>query len=149
MVIALSQVHSYDKSGGADSGHYLLVIRLARAKRIRTGALGRVNYPAGWYVYVGRAKRNLRQRVARHLRRRKTLRWHIDYLLRHGRVERALVLSMQGRDECSIAAALVRDLGGRIEHRRFGSSDCRCPGHLVYFGEDLPVHPTVLFGDLV
>jgi sugar fermentation stimulation protein A len=149
MVSELSQVLPYDKSGGADAGHYLLVICLAAGRAIRTGALGRLDYRAGWYIYVGRAKRNLRQRIARHLRRRKPLRWHIDYLLRHGKVEQVLVLPLEGREECSIAAALVRDLGGRIEHRRFGSSDCGCPGHLVYLAEDHPVHPTALFQDFV
>jgi len=123
------------ESENGDSGYYVLFLHLDLRTRITVGSLGRVDFPAGRYAYVGRARRNLRRRVERHLRRPKKLRWHIDYLLRHAMVERVLILPIGGREECSLAKSLCERGHGKIYPPRFGSSDCRCPGHLVYLGE--------------
>ena len=69
-----------------DSGFYQLVVRLGRRRTIVVGRLGRFEFPAGYYVYTGSAKRGLESRIARHLRRRKRMRWHIDYLLQYADV---------------------------------------------------------------
>lgn len=111
-------------------GSYLLVIRLARPALIRVGAKGTFEFPAGWYLYAGSAKRGLHARIERHLRRKKRMRWHIDYLLRRAVVRG--VLAIGDRRECDLARALL-DRGGRVIVSRFGSSDCRCPSHLLRF----------------
>jgi Uri superfamily endonuclease len=112
------------------SGSYLLIIRLDKPARIQVGRKGLFRFPAGWYVYAGSAKRGLRARIERHLRRKKKMRWHIDYLLRRARI--LYVITFADRTECELAALLLAR-GGRIVVPRFGSSDCRCPSHLVYF----------------
>ncbi len=114
------------------SGAYRLTINLARPVRVRVGRLGRVALPAGTYYYFGSARRNLPARVARHLRRKKTKRWHIDYLLAHPAAEVAAVHAWTDRSECDLAAEALRR-GGTAPVPGFGSSDCRrgCPAHLV------------------
>ncbi len=110
-------------------GIYLLHIVVERSQEIAVGALGRIAFPAGSYVYVGSAQSGLEKRIARHLRRRKTRHWHIDYLLSARRVKVLDVLSAEAErsEECEVArllAAMAQPVRG------FGSSDCRCTGHL-------------------
>lgn len=99
--------------------------------RLQIGRFGMFDFPAGEYVYTGSAKRNFEARIARHMRREKTLRWHIDYLLN------AMVASVTGvlrsdRDECELNQATQ----GVICVPGFGASDCRrgCGSHLKYLG---------------
>lgn len=112
-----------------DGGIYLVIFQLERSQTITIGRLGRSPFRAGHYLYVGSAQRNMRSRLARHARRRKPLRWHIDYLAARARFVGALM--MIGGDkslECRLAGVLAK------HHPRvvpgFGSSDCRCGGHL-------------------
>jgi len=85
--------------------------------------------PAGWYVYIGSAKRRWVFRLQRHCRREKSVHWHIDQLTTHPAVEvRAYMLSRE--PECE----LVRRTNGIILIPGFGASDCRkrCGAHLRY-----------------
>ncbi|MCM8596002.1 DUF123 domain-containing protein [Accumulibacter sp.] len=110
---------------------YQLQILLAEPLRIVVGRLGECAFPAGRYVYTGSARRNLAARIARHLRREKTLRWHVDYLLgAPGVTVTGVALSAAG--EC----ALNQATRGRIVVPGFGASDCRsgCRSHLKYLG---------------
>ena len=111
-------------------GLYQLLIRLRRPMRIRVGALGECPFPAGWYVYTGSARAGLVQRVSRHLRPDKHLRWHIDYLLASADGVTAFVLPGMRVSECRLHADLF---GGRLLIPGFGSSDCRCHSHLAHF----------------
>lgn len=112
-----------------------MVIMLPRASRLRVGSLGIVEFPAGAYVYVGSALGGIEQRVARHMRPSKRMRWHIDYLLRKGRVISVFsVPSEKKSTECALATALAT-VDGAAVYPGFGSSDCRCVSHLIHFGE--------------
>jgi Uri superfamily endonuclease len=113
-------------------GTYALIILVPFDAEISVGALGRRSFPAGYYVYVGSAMGGLAERVGRHLRREKRIRWHIDYLLTRARVIDVIVA--EGRGECRIAKRLAERLRP-VEG--FGSSDCGCTSHLFY-GRDLP-----------
>lgn len=106
---------------------YQLLIDVARPVRIVVGRLGEFDFPAGRYLYTGSAKRNFEARVARHLRREKALRWHIDYLLTAPSVT-VLEVKRSRRGEC----ALNRAVKGEIPVPGFGASDCRagCGSHL-------------------
>ena len=117
------------------SGAYRLTIRLGRAVRLRVGRLGVVSLSAGTYVYCGSAKRALPARVARHLRRRKVKRWHVDYLLAHPAAAVCEVRGWADRGECDLVAEALGD-GGTAPVAGFGSSDCRrgCPAHLIFMG---------------
>ena len=66
------------------------------------------------------------------LRRRKPLRWHIDYLLIHAEMRGALIIEASIEMECQLAAVL-----GKYYPRiaaGFGASDCGCGGHLFFAG---------------
>jgi len=116
-----------------DRGSYLLVLRLDHERPLPVGHLGQVRFQPGYYVYVGSAMGHLKARVARHLRRRKSLRWHIDHLRAAASTPIALPIRSSARLECDVA----RSLGALLEPgpRGFGSSDCDCPTHLFW-------HPT-------
>ena len=116
------------------SGVYLLILRLARGRRIRVGRLGRIPFPAGLYLYAGSARGCLGPRLARHRRREKPARWHIDYLRRHARLVGAAVAPWGPGRECALARAALGARGVREVARGFGSSDCGCPAHLAHLG---------------
>jgi len=67
-------------------GYYILLIKLRRKKTIKAGSLEEFAFEPGRYAYIGSAMNGLQQRVARHLRKEKALRWHIDYLLAHAEI---------------------------------------------------------------
>ncbi len=122
----------------ADAGVYRLTIRLREPVRLRAGRLGSFDLPAGVYVYCGSAQRNLAARLARHRRKRKTRRWHVDYLLtrREARLERIETFAADKAGECALARQARAD-GGVIVAPGFGASDCRngCGAHLLWMGE--------------
>ena len=110
---------------------YQLGIEVERPVRISVGRLGRFLFPAGRYVYTGSAKRNFEARIARHLRKEKTLRWHIDWLLAARGVTVATV-KRSSEGEC----VLNQKLAGTVVVPGFGASDCRsgCGSHLRFLG---------------
>jgi sugar fermentation stimulation protein A len=117
-------------------GSYLLVLYLSQERCIETGGLGGVLFRKGYYIYVGSAKKNLSQRINRHLGRRKTFFWHIDYL--RDQADSCLALPIRSQDdlEHDMAARLAQITSWQIAG--FGSSDCSCASHL--FGmEDHPL----------
>ena len=113
-------------------GIYTLIIRFDKPQAITIGKLGRVSFPAGYYVYVGSALNGLESRIARHLKKEKALHWHIDYFLQKTRVEEIIYSPTEKNKECAIAFQLAQKLMP-IPH--FGCSDCRCKSHL-YFCKD-------------
>lgn len=123
-------------------GVYAAVFVLAAPRQIRIGRLGRFEFPRGRYVYVGSAQGGLSARLARHARRRKALRWHVDYLSRWARLETAWAWPRPKTDECRLAAAVEALPGAAPGPPGFGASDCRCHTHLcrlnAALGADLP-----------
>lgn len=112
---------------------YLLKIRLERARKIRIGKLGTFSFAKGVYWYVGSAKKNLSQRVARHMRKKKKLHWHIDFLLQH-----AQIVAIWSTDilEERLASMLSDKMG--IPVIGFGASDKKAKAHLFYGEQDDP-----------
>ena len=108
---------------------YRLHIYLERSAVIKVGALGRHTFPAGTYTYTGSARRNLEQRLARHCRKQKTKRWHIDYLTSHPAATIIAIERLTG-NECE----LNLNTAGNVLAHGFGASDCRagCGAHLKY-----------------
>ena len=124
----------------SERGTYLLLARLDQTTEIAIGRLGRVAFARGWYAYAGSAlgPGGVRARVARHLSPTKRLHWHIDYLLEESELEQSWAIECTSRLECSWADAVCQMPGARRAVPGFGASDCRCPGHLVYFPERPP-----------
>lgn len=115
-----------------EPGVYQLVLSLAEEATLRIGSLGTFRFLAGRYVYTGSALGGLRARLARHLRKEKRLHWHIDYLLQHAVVEDIHLFPTNERSECTLNQQVLALPHARVIARGFGSSDCRCPTHLVY-----------------
>ncbi len=123
-----------DITTAINAGVYVLVLEFRDPVRVRVGALGFLHFEAGSYLYVGSARRNLRQRVARHLAVAKRVRWHIDYLTTHPgvRVVGAVMVQNMSLTECNLAKKIGLDLDGTVPVPAVGMSDCRnrCPAHL-------------------
>ena len=118
----------------ADCGCYLLLMRGARPQRLWVGALGTMALSPGWLVYVGSAcgPGGLRARLARHARRRKPRRWHIDWL--RERVALQAVCWRRGwRDESAWARRLAALPGATAPLPGFGASDDPGQTHLWHF----------------
>ncbi len=109
------------------TGSYVLLIRLDEPRRIQVGALGELRFEAGGYAYVGSAMGGLDRRIARHLRDRKRMHWHIDYLLAEAEVIDVIRVESHEPLECAIAGALAESIDCVPG---FGSSDCACLSHL-------------------
>ena len=110
-----------------ERGIYVVRVVLPRSVTIPVGAQGPVRFEAGSYLYVGSAARGLPQRVGRHFRRHKPLRWHIDYLTAHAPATLAWAWPQGVVSECAVAGALARHFEAVAG---FGASDCRCRSHL-------------------
>lgn len=114
------------------TGSYALLIRLTRRLRDEIGALGKIELPAGDYLYLGSAygPGGLRARLRRHLRAEKRRHWHVDYLTGSGEIIE--IVAVPGGRECDLVARLLACRGVSIPVAGFGSSDCRrCRAHLL------------------
>lgn len=120
-----------------DAGSYIIMIHLSRAATVAVGGLGDRHFPAGYYLYVGTAKRALTQRMERHIRKQKAFHWHIDYLRSFAERCTAIAIRSSTPLEHELAAAVERIADGCVPS--FGSSDCGCASHLFRFTEN-PLH---------
>jgi Uri superfamily endonuclease len=114
-------------------GIYQLLICLPESVHIQIGKRGRFRFPKGYYIYTGSAKNGLRGRIKRHLRKEKKHFWHIDYLLDHASVEVVLSFAHERKDECSLSLETLAGPRAEVIVPKFGSSDCGCSTHLVFF----------------
>ena len=109
-------------------GVYCLVIEVPDATAVEIGALGWLKFERGFYTYVGSAQNNLEKRVSRHLKKKKQLRWHIDYLLsKNVSVRKVLWKPGSKKEECRISKSLAKSAD---IIKGFGCSDCPCKSHL-------------------
>ena len=116
-----------------DKGTYALIIELKSETAVAVGKLGEFVFPKGYYIYFGSALGGLSARINRHLRHDKQLHWHIDYLLRFAEIVEVWYLSSDRRLECALRRE-VRELPEAEDSvLGFGSSDCCCRSHLLYF----------------
>ena len=110
-------------------GTYVLVISLGSDLTTEVGALGTLSFPAGVYLYTGSALGGLDQRVSRHIRHEKTVKWHIDRLT----VAADSVIAYESYPdyvpECELAS-MAGDCGMVPSVDGFGCSDCSCRTHL-------------------
>ncbi|KAB2951795.1 DNA/RNA nuclease SfsA [Heliorestis acidaminivorans] len=120
-----------------DGGSYLIVMHLPERTTLTVGSLGEIILEPAYYVYVGTAKTNLTQRVNRHLRKKKTLRWHVDYLREKATTCSALPIRTTERIEHDLAGRLASLAQWTVPG--FGCSDCKCTSHLFAF-TDNPQH---------
>jgi Uri superfamily endonuclease len=127
-----------------ERGNYTLIVLLESSSRIIIPNRGWFRLRKGYYAYTGSALGkgavSLRRRVARHLAKKKTKHWHIDYLLasQKARITAVIACSSTTNKECKIAKDIQGIRGATIPIEGFGASDCRqnCKSHLAYFDED-------------
>jgi len=121
-------------------GSYILVVFIQKNIELIIGVLGKINFYKGFYFYIGSAMGNFRStnlinRVKRHISPSecKKIHWHIDYLLDSTYTSIFcifLIPSLQNL-ECLIANEFLNIADSHIS--KFGSSDCHCESHLLYF----------------
>jgi Uri superfamily endonuclease len=102
---------------------YCLII-FFKGGRIEIGNLGFLNLKKGYYIYVGSAPSFAR--IERHYRKRKKIKWHIDYLLRRSSI---IGFSLSKEKECDAAKKISKNFQSV---NKFGCSDCNCRSHLFY-----------------
>ena len=121
-------------------GSYILVIYISETINLIVGALGDILFEKGFFLYIGSGMGNngsatLEKRVKRHIlpSTEKKIHWHIDYLLNQEKVKiiKLYLIPSFSRLECIIARELTEFSDGFISN--FGSSDCQCQSHLLYF----------------
>jgi Uri superfamily endonuclease len=109
-------------------GAYLLLIELSKVTDVQLSNKGSASLVPGRYLYAGSAfgPGGLKARIARHMRRAKVQRWHVDQLTKNG-VSGAWIFP--GCNECDLVdmnSVLPVPIVG------FGSTDCkRCRSHLL------------------
>jgi len=118
-----------------NSGAYVLHMRVdpgrtAQERQVEIGALGTHSLAPGHYLYVGSAMGTMTTRIARHLRVRKRMRWHVDYLRAVSDWAAVYPVYSTRRLECPLATALSSFLPQPFPG--FGSSDCACKSHLFF-----------------
>ena len=112
-------------------GAYAMAIELTDKAVVRLSGRPPITLPAGRYLYCGSAKGpgGLKARLSRHMRRGKSLRWHVDQLTEQGLVVGSW--AFPGGDECKLVqmcSHLPMPIAG------FGSSDCAtCRSHLLFW----------------
>ena len=121
-------------------GSYILLIFLPDESRLRIGSLGLLTFPEGYYLYIGSAMGNnnstsLENRVKRHISEshNKKLFWHIDYFLASdiSALIKIYLIPSLIRMECVLAGEILSVCDNYV--KGFGSSDCVCSSHLLYF----------------
>ena len=121
-------------------GYYQLLLYLDRKSRIKIGKKGGYDFPKGYYIYTGSALNGLEVRINRHLRKEKKNFWHIDYILPHCKILKIIQCNQNGKNavtECELNKKLLKKKNSVVVVKGFGSSDCKCPSHLVYFNKSV------------
>ncbi|MBK8021287.1 MAG: GIY-YIG nuclease family protein [Chloroflexi bacterium] len=118
-------------------GTYVLLLELPAASRLTVGRLGIIDFPAGWYAYVGSAfgPGGLRGRLKHHLTPVGKPHWHVDYLRQAAHCRELWIVASDAVYEHAAAVALMAQPGAIVVAPRFGASDCGCPAHLIHFAE--------------
>ena len=119
----------------AESGCYILFLRLPAPTTVSVGKLGRQLFDRPYYAYAGSAlgPGGLPARVGRHLKTGKKTHWHIDYLREVTEIVAVWEIVDHTRREC-LLADLLATTNGACRVDGFGATDCRCGAHL--FGLD-------------
>ncbi|MBN1317114.1 MAG: GIY-YIG nuclease family protein [Anaerolineales bacterium] len=120
-------------------GVYALLLTMGQDHPIRIGRKGTFLFPAGYYLYLGSAQGpgGLASRLNRHCRQEKKHRWHIDYFRQSAILEQVWAFPTTERLECAWAVAAMALPNAKIPVPGLGSSDCRCPSHLIHY----PIRP--------
>ncbi len=119
-----------------EPGTYALLFRVTESHRIRVGRRGELHLTPGWYVYVGSARGpgGLRARLRRHMKREKSLHWHIDYITQHITPHQIVYTLGTTAMECRWVQGLLSVPGTTVPLPNLGNGDCTmgCPAHFLH-----------------
>ena len=113
-----------------DTGAYLLILRVDYPSVINVGSLGNLEITAGYYIYVGSGMQSLSARIARHMRKRKQFRWHVDYLRKIANHVQSIPVRSSRSIEIDLASEISRIYISCFPG--FGASDSPLSTHLFY-----------------
>lgn len=115
-----------------DKGSYLLLLENPEDCAVTVGKLGELHFEKGWYVYAGSAMQALNARIKRHQQKRKTVRWHIDYIASTVmKVRKVFPIRKAEKLESRLAEKLNELCDAPVP--QFGASDTPESSHLFYF----------------
>lgn len=119
-----------------NKGIYLLEIFAKEKFTVDINKFSGITFPKGYYYYVGSAQKNFRSRIERHLRKTKTIHWHIDHLTANPllTIKNLYVIPNAKRSlEWQIANDLLKIFDCEIIVKGFGNSDTnKTVTHLLY-----------------
>jgi sugar fermentation stimulation protein A len=124
-------------------GTYTIILACEKPFRAKFGMLGSAEVNPGYYAYtgsaLGRGAVSLEGRLARHARRIKKKRWHIDFLTTRKAVRFKMVLYLVSNKhlECKINQAIQESVRTASLLPHLGASDCKCQTHLVRVTETM------------
>ena len=122
-------------------GTYALILLASSEEDIRVGRLGLLQVKPGFYVYVGSAfgPGGVKARISHHKNISNHPRWHIDYLRAVTVIQEiwytydSVCREHQWAEILAGSRKALTPLGG------FGSSDCGCESHLIFYHS----HPSI------
>lgn len=140
----------------SDSGIYILELFCTKALKIMHPKFRDYEFSQGNYYYIGSAQKNLKNRIARHLKKDKKLHWHIDYFTSENdvKITRVFILPNFTKEfECRVVFKMGNIF--KLQHKvlGFGNSDCNiCKSHFLFSAKPIDYnhlcslyHSTVLF----
>lgn len=116
------------------AGTYVLCLKLNDTSQIKIGKLGAFDFKKGFYFYVGSAfgPGGIQARCGHHIKISDKPRWHIDYLRKHCVLEDIIYSDEPHHLEHQWASMISSIESIETPVAGFGSSDCKCPGHLFF-----------------
>lgn len=121
-------------------GTYALILLSNCKKEIQVGRIGRLRLKPGFYFYVGSAfgPGGLKSRLSHHEHIAEHPRWHVDYLRAVTYPQGVWYTYDPVHREHEWAKMLSGTKKSSTPLEGFGSSDCSCTSHLVFFN----AHPS-------
>ncbi len=122
-------------NGESLTGQYVLLLHLPGNEQLTIGKLGRFDFPAGWYAYVGSAfgSGGLVGRLKHHLKPVERPHWHIDYLRQAAYLQEIWLSPDTERREEAWVDLMLAIPGAAILIEGFGASGSSRDSHLIYF----------------
>lgn len=108
-----------------DRSSYSIILRLNSNKKLEVGSLGTIFLVKGFYVYNGSAygTGGLASRIKHHVKKRKKLHWHIDYLTSDNECKILRVIAFKKRNlERKVSLEMLREREF-VGIPKFGSTD--------------------------
>jgi Uri superfamily endonuclease len=131
-----------------NKGIYVLEIYSPKSFAIDLKAFHNIKFRRGYYYYVGSSQINLNKRIERHLKKDKTLHWHIDYITSLAFIkinDIKIFPSVSKEYECRLVDYLNDKYKTIFPAKKFGSSDCgNCYSHLLFSNKKLLINRKVL-----